>query len=287
MDRTIEDRKPKTENPPVECEACNATIRDWEDLTDELAIFRLYPDEGEVPEFEPGQFATLGLPRSHPPIHDPEKFPPGDRRWQKLVRRAYSIASSPRRRDSLEFYVVIVEEGRLTPKVWNLKEGGRIWLDPRIKGDFTLDGVPDGKDLVMVSTGTGLAPYISMLKTFRGTGRWRRLVMIHGVRYAEDLAYREQMEQIAAEDPSVIYIPTCSREPEGSEWAGTRGRCNLLLEEECYEEHVGAKLTPEDCHVFLCGNPDMINQGEKTLNARGFITQTKKKPGNLHFERYW
>lgn len=269
------------------CEPCNATINHWVDLTKELAIFRIEPDEGEVPEFEPGQFATIGLPRSHPPIDKPDQFPKGDPRWGKLVRRAYSIASSPLERRYLELYVVVVEDGKLTPKIWNIKQGGRIWLDPRIKGDFTLDGVPDGKDLVMVSTGTGLAPYLSMLKTYRNTGRWRRFVMIHGVRLAEDLGYREEMEQIAAEDPSVTYIPTCSREPDDSPWTGVRGRCNLILDDETYEQHVGAKLTADDCHVFLCGNPDMIKQGEETLNARGFITQTKKQSGNLHFERYW
>ena len=166
-----------------ECDACNASIDHWEELTDELAIFRLRPDDGQVPDFKPGQYATLGLPRSHPPIHEPDKYPPGDRRWQKLVRRAYSIASSPNERGYLEFYVVIVEGGHLTPKMWQIKRGGRIWYDPRIRGKFTLDDVPEGKDLVMVSTGTGIAPYMSMLHTFRGQRRWRRLVMIHGVRY--------------------------------------------------------------------------------------------------------
>ncbi|MEX2673608.1 MAG: ferredoxin--NADP reductase [Phycisphaeraceae bacterium] len=268
-------------------EPYNATVTDWVDLSDELAIFRVKPDSGQVPEFTAGQFAMLALPRNHPPIADPKAYPPDDPRWKKLVRRAYSIASSPLERDYLEFYVVMVEDGKLTPKIWDQKAGSRIWLDSRINGDFTLDGVPDQQDLVMVSTGTGLAPYISMYKTYRNTGRWRRFVMIHGVRYQQDLGYREELEKIAAEDDSFIYIPTLSREPEDSNWQGLRGRVSELLEPEMYKKLVKAELDPDDAHVYLCGNPAMIDQCEGMLVDRGFVVQTKKQPGNLHFERYW
>lgn len=268
-------------------EPYNATITEWIDLNDELAIFRVKPDEGPVPEFEAGQFAMLALPRDHPPVADPQQYPPEDPRWKKLVRRAYSIASSPAERDYLEFYVVRVDDGKLTPKFWAGKEGSRLWLDSRINGDFTLEGVPDGKDLVMVSTGTGLAPYVSMYKAYRNTGRWRRFVMVHGVRYQQDLGYREELEQIAEEDESFIYIPMASREPEDGDWSGLRGRVTEVLDPEAYKKHVGAELDPDDAHVYLCGNPAMIDEAEKMLVERGFVVQTKKQPGNLHFERYW
>lgn len=268
-------------------EPYNATITHWEDLTPELAVFRVRPDSGVVPEFEAGQFAMLALPRDHPPIDDPDKYPEGDPRWKKLVRRAYSIASSPAERDYLEFYVVLVEDGRLTPKFWAGKQDSRLWLDSRINGDFTLETVPEGKDLVMVSTGTGLAPYVSMLKQYRNTGRWRRFVMVHGVRYQQDLGYREELEQIAAEDKSFIYLPTLTREPEDSDWQGLRGRVTDVLDPEQYKKLAGAELDPDDAHVFLCGNPAMIDQCEEMLTERGFVVQTRKQPGNLHFERYW
>ena len=279
---SLSSKKPQSTQEPY-----NATITEWIDLNDELAIFRVKPDEGCVPEFEPGQFAMLALPRDHPPIADAQQYPAGDPRWKKLTRRAYSIASSTLEREYLEFYVVLVEDGKLTPKFWADKAGGRIWLDSRINGDFTLETVPDGKDLVMVSTGTGLAPYVSMLKTFRNTGRWRRFVMVHGVRYQQDLGYRAELEQIAAEDPSFIYLPMVSREPEDSDWTGLRGRVTAALEEDEYKRLVGAELDPEDAHVFLCGNPAMIDQAESMLTDRGFVVQTKKQRGNLHFERYW
>ena len=241
-----------------------------------------------MPQFEPGQFATLAMPRNAPPISHGDDYPEGDPRWLKLWRRAYSIASSPLEREHLEFYVVMVDEGKLTPKLWHCKGGGRIWLDPRIKGEFTLHGVPDDKNLVMISTGTGLAPYVSMLKTYRRTGRWKRFIILHGARLSDDLGYREELMQIAAEDPSVFYMPTCTREAAGSAWDGQRGRVNVALEDDkLYEHCTGTRLDPADTHVFLCGNPDMLNQCEAILHQRGFVTQTKKQPGNIHLERYW
>jgi ferredoxin--NADP+ reductase len=266
----------------------NATITEWYDLNHELAVFRVVPDSGEIPDFVPGQFATIGLPRNAPPIHPGDEYPEGDVRWTKLWRRAYSIASSPLEKRFLEFYVVRVDEGKLTPKLWHGKAGTRLWLDPNIKGEFTMHDTPAGKDLLMISTGTGLAPYLSMLKTFRGTGRWNRFIMMHGVRLAEDLGYRQELEQLAAEDPSFVYAPSCTREPDGSCWAGQRGRVTSILSDDAiYEGCTGTKLDPATTNVFLCGNPDMLNQCEVILTQRGFVTATKKTPGNVHIERYW
>ena len=261
----------------------NATLIEREDLTCELAIFRIRYDDGPVPDFIPGQFTTLGFPADEQPAPRPGRKP-----RIKLIRRAYSIASSPKTRDYLEFYVVVVEEGKLTPRLWQLQVGDRLFMDRRMSGHFTLDGVPEGKDLVMISTGTGLAPYVSMLKTYRGTNRWRKFIVIHGTRLCQDLGYQHELEQIAHEDPSVIYLPTCTREQEGSIWQGMRGRVHLALEPDFYHKLVGSPLTPEDAHVFLCGNPQMIDECEQQLTARGFVVKDRQNPdGNIHFERYW
>ncbi len=265
----------------------NATISHWQDFNKELAVFRVKPDSGIVPDYKPGQFATLSMPRECSPILKPDEFPPGDPRWKKLVRRQYSIASSPLEREYLEFYVVVVAEGALTPKIWHKKLGTRIALEARIAGDFTLDGIPDGKDIICVATGTGLAPYISMLKTYRGKNRWRKFVIMHGVRLAEDLGYRAELEQIAREDKSFIYVPSCTREPDGSAWTGIRGRVPTCLSPDGFKKCTGFDLKSEDAHVFLCGNPEMINQVEADLKTRGFSTHTKKVHGNIHLERYW
>lgn len=139
----------------------------------------------------------------------------------------------------------------------------------------------------MVSTGTGIAPFISMLRTYRGQDRWRRFVLIHGARFAADLGYSDELNEVIHSDPSVTYVPLVTREPPESAWQGLRGRVQHALDPATYEAVVGAPLTPEECHVFLCGNPAMIDAVEALLVERGFATDTHEQRGNLHFERYW
>jgi ferredoxin--NADP+ reductase len=267
----------------------NATVIEREDINDELAIVRIRPDGWEIEPYKPGQFTTLGLPRQEDPDEQPKADSPRARRGRgpRLIRRAYSIASSPNNLDYLEFYLVLVQGGKLTPKLWGSDQGDRVFMDPRIKGEFTLDNVPRGKDLIMVATGTGLAPYVSMYRTYRGTGLWNRLTMVHGVRYLQDLGYREELEQAAKEDDSFFYIPTVSRAEDGEDVPGLRGRVTTAMDPKNYEKITGGKIDPETCHVFLCGNPAMITEQQETLEAKGFVTATRKQPGNIHFERYW
>lgn len=250
----------------------NATLVSRMDFNEELAVFRIKPDGGPVAEFQPGQYTTIGLPDDEPDLKRP-----------RLIRRAYSIASSPNDREAMEFYIVRVQDGALTPRLWELKEGDRLWLDNRAKGLFTLDATRPGKDLVMLSTGTGLAPYIAMLRTWRGQPRWRRFIIINGVRQARDLGYREELEAIHRAG-DCVYIPVVSREPD---FPGLRGRINVALEDAVYEAQTGGRLLPEECHVFLCGNPDMITGTQAWLESRGFTLHSKRSPGNIHLEKYW
>ncbi len=257
-----------TPNPAGEL---NATLVSRRDFHRELAVFKVRPLAGNVPEFQPGQYITLGLPTDATP-------------GSKLIKRAYSVASSPKQRDALDLYIVLVSEGQLTPRLWQLKPGDKLWMDKRCKGTFSMEGVPDGQDLVMVSTGTGLAPFLSMYHTWCGTGRWRRYVIVNGVRHAPDLGYRADLESLTRTDPTVQYIPMVTRDED---WTGVKGRVQTLLDNNLYEKLVGAPLDSKQCHVFLCGNPDMTNQMQATLEQRGFVTHSKKTPGNLHVEKYW
>jgi len=263
----------------------NATLVERQDLNELLSIVRVRPDTGRVPEFTPGQFITLGLPRELPP-EVPAARPKRPGRIP-LIKRAYSIASTPRETESYEVFVVLVADGKLTPALWTLNHGGRVWMDDQAKGEFTLAGVPPDKDLVMVSTGTGVAPFLSMLRAYRGTGHWRRLVMINGVRHVSDLGYRAELEAACRADPTIRYIPIVSREPAPAAWHGLRGHVQAVLDDAVYEKHVGAPLDPAECHVFLCGNPAMIDDVERLLQQRGFTTHARQTPGNLHLERYW
>ena len=267
----------------------NATLIERIDLHEALAIFRVRPDSGRVMDFQPGQFATLGL--IDPNAKDPPPNSPRARkarRGTKLIRRAYSIASPATETGYLDFYLVHVEHGRLTSLLWPMKAGDRLFMDERIKGTFTLDRVPKGQDLVMVGTGTGLAPFVSMYYTYRDSGIWSRFVLLDGCRHVRDLAYFDSLKQLSEEDPALTYLPTVTREPKGSPWPGLRGRVHEILEPDRYEQLVAAPLSPQQCHIFLCGNPAMIDEAEQKLQRQGFVVRDHEHPdGNIHFERYW
>jgi ferredoxin/flavodoxin---NADP+ reductase len=263
----------------------NASIIDRHDLNETLSIVRVRPDNGRIPEFKPGQFVTLGLPKpmtaelAAAVTRRPGLVP--------MVRRAYSVASAPHETEALELFVVLVETGKLTPHLWKRDFPNRVWLEDVAKGEFTLDCVPPGRDLVMISTGTGIAPFVSMLRTFRGQNRWRRLVIVNGVRQVSDLGYRTELEAISRAAPTVRYVPIVSRPGESSTWDRLRGHVQLLLDDTLCREHAGLCLDPQHCNVFLCGNPAMTDEMEVTLQGRGFRTHTTESAGNIHLERYW
>ena len=307
----------------MEPDGLNATVVDRVDLDERLAILRIRPDEAPIPDFVPGQFLRVGLPveagssigKAGSSVGAGSNAEPAgsaepDAEFRaaaggvaterleaaataRLERRAYSIASSPADKDAFEIFVALVDGGRLTPRMWPIRAGGRVSVDPRPLGTFTLERVPRGKDLVLVATGTGIAPYVSMVRAYsRGgalhePGRWRRCVLVHGARRASDLAYAEELVERARADPSLCYVPIVSREPESSDWSGLRGRVQSVLEGESCRAISGTPLDPETCHVLLCGNPDMIRSVREMLAARGFSLATARRPGNLHFERYW
>ncbi|MEM9913954.1 MAG: ferredoxin--NADP reductase [Planctomycetota bacterium] len=273
----------------------NATLIERTHAHDDLAFFRVKYNDHDVPDFEPGQFATLGLPDTSP--LDPDK-PVRPGRGPKLIRRAYSIASPATQKEALDFYIVRVDDGKLTPSLWDIEVGQTLFMNDKIGGHFCLPTDDEGqattadKTLVMVGTGTGLAPFRSMYLTYReaptGEKRWDRFVLLDGCRLAQDLGYYEELSQWAEDDERFVYLPTVTREPDDSGWSGFRGRVNALLEPEAFEAAAGVPLDPASCEVFLCGNPQMIDQVEAKLTERGFVTHDRKHPeGNLHFERYW
>jgi len=253
----------------------NAVLRERIDVEPSLAIFRVAPREGEVPAFEPGQFANLGITCA---------TTSGEPR---LVRRALSIASSPRERAHLEFYVRLVDAGELTPRLFELQPGAELWLDPRIHGHFTLTDVPPASNVLMVGTGTGVAPFVSMLRTYRGGDRWRRCVLIESARTSAELGYRAELERLAREHADFVYRPTLTREPAASAWYGLRGRVQAWLEPGAFRDLVGEDLDPARWQVLLCGNPDMIVSVTELLSTHGFRRHRTREPGQIRCERYW
>jgi ferredoxin-NADP reductase len=239
----------------------NARLTKRTDLTDELAIFWVTPD-GDALDFEPGQYFTIGVDVGG-----------------KLVMRPYSVASSPREKDSgYELYVRIVPEGIFTPLLWVLPEGHPMHIRGP-KGRFLLEP-DDDRTHLFISSGTGIAPFISMMRTLRMADAPRRTLVLHGASYVDDLGYREEVEghQRAGTYPA-LYIPTVSRPdaPENARWTGRTGRVETIVADVLDEFALG----PENSIAYLCGNPEMIDNADALLAARGFPEEQIKK------ELYW
>jgi ferredoxin--NADP+ reductase len=265
----------------------NAVVTLRDEISPWLMILRVVPDGWVLPDFVPGQFAVLGLPGSAPrcALAEPDEQPVAP---HKLIRRAYSIASSSLTRQYLEFYVALVTTGALTPRLFALKIGDRIWLSPKFTGMFTLDQVPAGKHIVMIATGTGLAPYMSMLSTHLMCGGAQRMAVLHGARHSWDLGYRSQLMTLQHLCANFTYIPVISRpQDEPIPWQGATGYVQSLWTGGALDRAWGFHPTPADTHVFLCGSPAMIDEMSALLGREGFKEHTRKQPGEIHVERYW
>ncbi len=265
----------------------NAIVTHRIEVASGLIILRVAPEGWELPEWESGQFAVLGLPGSAPRtmLSDPA---PDDEDPNKLIRRAYSIASSPEERGYLEFYVTLVQSGRLTPRLFALKPGDKVVLGKKISGMFTLDEVPDGQNLLLVGTGTGLAPYMSMLRNELECHLDLHTTVLLGARHSWDLGYRGELIAMQRYCPTFHYIPVISRPGEELvPWAGQTGYVQDLWDRGLVEAAMGSKPTPENTHILLCGNPSMIEGMIERLGTEGFVEATRKQPGQVHAEKYW
>ncbi len=265
----------------------NAVLTARRDIAPGLAVFRIEPVGWEIKDFQAGQFAVIGLPGSAARCDgsDPEEEPsPPD----KIVRRAYSIASSSLERQYLEFYVVMVESGALTPRLFALQPGDKLWLGKKITGAFTLANVPEDYNLVLLSTGTGLAPYISMLRSKLLHNRQSKVGVLHGARHSWDLGYQNELAMVERDYKDFVYLPSITRpSAEKVPWPGLTGYIQDLWQQRPFAERWGFDPSPEHTHVLLCGNPAMIDTMIELLGQEGYQEHTKKTPGQIHLERYW
>jgi ferredoxin--NADP+ reductase len=244
-----------------EYESYNATLVKRVDETEDLAYFWVRFD-GESTPFEPGQYMTIGV-----------------RTDGKMLQRPYSVASSARTtNEGYEMYVRHVPVIRFTTALWRLPLGHRMrMIGP--KGKFMLEAEDDRTHL-FISTGTGIAPFISMMHTLLEDGAPRKAVILHGVSYVSDLGYRDLLEdwRDSGEYP-LTYVPTVSRpaEPDNAGWSGRTGRVEANVASVCDE----LDLTPANCIAYICGNPEMIVSAEAVLRERGFDEAQVKT------ELYW
>jgi ferredoxin--NADP+ reductase len=231
-------------------------------------------------EFVAGQFARLGLVRPAPPG---ATIIPGP------VWRAYSIVS-PTEADYLEFCSVLLPTGAFTGELARREIGSEFLVEKLPYGFLTTERFVHSGDLWMLATGTGLAPFISILHVRQHWREFRRLIIVHSVRSAAELAYREeiaaiaQSERAAGASAELVYVPVVTREPGATELAA---RIPDLIENGRLEAKVGAALQPAEARVMLCGNPEMIGAVRAMLAPRGFATSRRGAPGTLAIENYW
>jgi len=221
---------------------------------------------GERASFRPGQFMNLGLPL-------PEGF----------VSRSYSLASAPGK--ELEVLLARVGEGALTPALFDLVEGASVSVDTKPQGFFTFDYVPPHRELWMLATGTGLGPFLSMLRSGEAFAGAERVILAHGTRGPAELAHRKELETLALERlGSFLYLPVLSREPEAGSMAG---RITTVLASGELERKAQTQLSPTSSHLLLCGNPAMIDEIIGQLAERGLRRHRQRTPGHITTEKYW
>jgi ferredoxin--NADP+ reductase len=279
--------QPDSRHMTMRNENLNAIVKDRIDVAPGLMILRVIPDDWELPRFDAGQFAVLALPESASRSIEATGRQTEPRPW-KLIKRAYSISSASMQGEYWEFYVSLVRSGELTPRLFALRAGDRLWLSQRTSGFFTLAEVPEEKHVVLIATGTGLAPYMSMLRSHFSCGGSRRFVVLHGARHSWDLGYHGELLALMKDCPNYRYLPTVSRpQEEPYPWYGFEGHVQDLWRKGIIEEAAEGRFTPRDTHVFLCGNPTMIEEMLGILEEEGYTRHERKTPGEVHAEKYW
>ena len=248
------------------------TITDVRPWTDNLFSFRTTRDRGY--RFVPGQFARLGV---------------NGAAEGSIVWRAYSIASAAHD-EHLEFFSVVVPGGQFTSRLSKLKEGDPIYVERKSYGFLTTDRFEAGKDLWMLATGTGLAPFLSILHDFETWEHYENLVLVQSVRTQPELAYEDLIRSFEGSEyygefaHKLRYARIVTREPVPNT---LRDRVTKLMASGVLEENIGLKLDHERSRIMLCGNPEMVEDSRRILIDRGFRMSRRGDPGHLAVENYW
>lgn len=221
-------------------------------------------------KFTAGQFARIGL------MVDGE-----------LVVRAYSVVSSPFD-ETLEFFSIVVPDGAFTSNLQHLKVGDELYLEKIPYGYLTLARYqkPLPQDLWLLATGTGLAPFLSMLQDFETWQKYQQINLVYSVRTSAELAYVERIQEIAdmfgEGHTGFKFVPIITREPAAS----LHERLPMLIANRKLEQLIGASFNPASSHIMLCGNPDMVEDTKEALKLRG-LTMNRRGEGNIAVENYW
>ena len=240
-------------------------------LTPSLFTLRVSRDPGF--RFNAGQFARLGVRKASGCI----------------VWRAYSMVSAPHD-EFLDFFSIVVPGGEFTSELSRLQVGDELLVDKQSFGFLTLDRFPDGRDLWLLGTGTGIAPFLSILQDFEAWQRFERIILVYSARTAAELAYQPLIRELPARDyleglgSKLAYLPVVTREQVPG---ALHGRITTLIESGELERAADLPLTPEHSRIMLCGNPQMIEDTRTLLKTRDLNLALTRKPGQVAVENYW
>jgi ferredoxin--NADP+ reductase len=240
------------------------SVRAW---TPSLFSFCTTRDRGFG--FTAGQFARIGI-----------ATPTGGALW-----RAYSIASGSDD-EQLEFFSVVIPEGKFTSRLASFRPGDSIRVEKAAYGFLTLDRFAGGTDLWMIASGTGLGPFVSILRDPQSWSRFENLIVVHSVRQPAELAYREEIAALGKRGghARLSHVPVVTR----AVWPGAlTARIPRLIEDGRLEEAAGVSLDLERSRIMVCGNPEMAGDLRDLFTRRGFRTGRRNAPGQLAFENYW
>ena len=236
-------------------------LRQW---TKELYSIQV---EADIEPFTAGQFTRLALEING-----------------EMVARPYSFVNGPDN-PVHEFYFIIVKDGPLTHELIKLTAGDTLYLAPRGAGFFILSEVPGADTLWMLSTGTAIGPFLSILTTADVGERYRKIVLVHAVRTAEELVYQDEIKSLLTQHGEQLqFIPFVSR--EDTDYA-IRGRIPVAIEDGQLEQRAGLEITPENSQVMICGNPSMVRDTQDILEGRGMKKNRRREPGHITTEQYW
>jgi ferredoxin/flavodoxin---NADP+ reductase len=247
------------------------TLLDVQPLTPNLFSLRVTRDPGF--RFRAGQFARLGVTKAD----------------GSVVWRAYSMVSAPHD-EYLDFFSIVVPGGEFTSELSRLGQGDTLLIDRQAFGFLTLDRFVGGRDLWLLATGTGIAPFMSILQDFEAWERFDNIKLVYSVREAKELAYvddiagLEQRDYLAEFEGKLQFIPVVTREQHPG---ALNARITTLIENGELEKAAGLELSPEHSRIMLCGNPDMIDETRKVLKARELQLSLSKRPGQVAVENYW
>ena len=224
--------------------------------------------EAPIRPFKAGQFTKLALPVDG-----------------ELVARPYSLVNPPE--DALlEFYSIVIPEGPLSPRLAALSAGDTVWVSQGANGFLVLDEVPDASHLWLLATGTGIGPFLSIIRTGQAWQRFEKIILVHAVRYADELTYGNLLSTTQSKHGTrFVMVPFVSREKVAG---ALSGRIPQAISQGQLEERAQSEISARQSQVMLCGNPAMVKETTALLcEQKGLSKNRRRTPGHITVENYW